>query len=117
MKTAIVLFNLGGPESPETVKPFLYNLFNDPAILPYPKLIRHYLAKFISARREKKAIEIYSHLGGRSPIVEQTWMQADALQERLGRDYKIFVCMRYWHPMTMEEVRAVKNYVPDEVVL
>src|SRR3546814_2000017 len=32
-RTAVVLFNLGGPDRPEAVEPFLFNLFFDPAII------------------------------------------------------------------------------------
>jgi len=62
-KIAVVLFNLGGPDRPEAVQPFLFNLFNDPAIIGAPKPIRWLLAKFISSRRAPVAREIYTHLG------------------------------------------------------
>ena len=67
MKKAIVLFNLGGPDNLENVEPFLFNLFNDPAILNLPKLIRYPLAKFISNRRAPIARKIYQEIGGSSP--------------------------------------------------
>jgi len=51
MKKAIILFNLGGPDSLENVEPFLFNLFYDPAILNLPKFLRFPLAKLISNRR------------------------------------------------------------------
>ena len=51
MKIAIVLFNLGGPDSPEAVQPFLKNLFSDPAIISLPSLLRLPLARFIASRR------------------------------------------------------------------
>ncbi|MEO0348387.1 MAG: ferrochelatase, partial [Pseudomonadota bacterium] len=79
-KVAVVLFNLGGPDSVEAIKPFLFNLFFDPAIIRVPKPFRWLLAKLISAKRTPEATEIYSNLGGRSPILPNTEKQAKALK-------------------------------------
>lgn len=119
-KLAVVLFNLGGPDCPEAVRPFLFNLFNDPAIIGAPTPIRWALAKYISTKRAPVAREIYARLGGKSPLLEQTRAQAQALEEALAGaadEVSIFVAMRYWHPMTEETVRAVKDFAPDQVVL
>ena len=83
-KRAIVLFNLGGPDSPAAVEPFLFNLFNDPAIISLPNPFRFLLAKLISRRRAPIAREIYDHIGGKSPLLELTQEQADALQIALN---------------------------------
>lgn len=119
MKVAIVLFNLGGPDSPEAVQPFLFNLFNDPAIIGIPNPIRWLLAKFISSKRAPVAKEIYSHLGGSSPLLAQTIDQATALERQFttGNQVKTFVAMRYWHPLSDETVMAVKNFGADRIVL
>lgn len=117
MRTAVVLFNLGGPDRLSSVKPFLFNLFNDPAILTLPQPFRYLLAKWISFKRTHEACEIYSKLSGKSPLLENTQAQANALETQLGEKYKVFVCMRYWHPMTQEVVKAVKYYNPNRVVL
>ena len=63
MKTAVVLFNLGGPDKQESVKPFLFNLFNDPNIFRLPNPFRYLLARFISSRRTKEATESLARLG------------------------------------------------------
>ena len=123
MKTAVVLFNLGGPDSLEAVKPFLRNLFSDPAIITLPTLFRLPLARFIASRRNAKAQKIYAQIGGASPILGQTEMQAQALQEALASggkywdDWRCFVCMRYWHPMTEEVVQQVRDFAPEQLVL
>ena len=57
-KVAVVLFNLGGPDSLSAVQPFLFNLFNDAAIIRAPAFIRKYIAAFISKRRGPIAQEI-----------------------------------------------------------
>jgi ferrochelatase len=118
VKTAIVLFNLGGPDSPEAVRPFLRNLFNDPAILRVPGFVRGPLAWLISTRRAPTAQKIYAQIGGASPILGQTEAQARALEDSL-RDLNVraFVCMRYWHPMTEAVVQQVRAYAPDRIVL
>jgi protoporphyrin/coproporphyrin ferrochelatase len=120
MKLAVVLFNLGGPDSPEAVEPFLRNLFSDPAIIALPAIFRLPLARLIAQRRASVARAIYDHIGGRSPIFEETRKQADALQTALsgdGVEAKAFVAMRCWHPFSDGAARAVKAFNPDKIIL
>jgi len=116
-RTAVVLFNLGGPDRPEAVRPFLFNLFNDPAIIGLPGFVRTYLAGVIAARREREAKAIYARIGGRSPILDETWAQAHALQAALGEGHRVLPCMRYWHPMSDEVAGQVADWRPDRIVL
>jgi ferrochelatase len=118
-KTAIILFNLGGPNNQEAVKPFLFNLFNDKAIIGLPQPFRFLLAKLISSRRKKKAQGIYEEIGGKSPILEITQAQADALSKELSfhGDFKVFIAMRYWHPFSQEVVQKIHDYEPDQAIL
>ena len=120
MKIAVVLFNLGGPDSLPAVEPFLRNLFSDPAIISLPGFVRRPLARLIASRRAPVAREIYAHMGGRSPIVEETEAQARALEAALqasGLEAKCVIAMRYWHPLTAEAIEAVKAFSPDRIVL
>jgi ferrochelatase len=119
MKIAIVLFNLGGPDSLEAVQPFLRNLFSDPAIISLPGWLRLPLARFIASRRTPKARGIYEKIGGGSPILGQTEAQARALEAALGpeHEWRGYVCMRYWHPMTERVVASVRRFAPDRIVL
>ncbi|MCX8501463.1 MAG: ferrochelatase [Alphaproteobacteria bacterium] len=118
-KTAVILFNLGGPDSPKAVRPFLINLFSDPAILQVPTIIRKILARVIAYRRTKKAIGIYSYLGGASPILTNTMIQSEAIEKKITStsEIKVFIAMRYWHPMTVETIKNVKKYAPDKIIL
>lgn len=118
-KTAVILFNLGGPDSPSAVKPFLFNLFNDRAIISLPQPFRFFLAKFISGRREKKAQKIYAQIGGKSPILDFTQQQAYALEKELSfvGNFKTFIAMRYWNPRMKEVIKDVKNFNPDQIIL
>lgn len=117
MKRAVVLFNLGGPDRIESVEPFLFNLFNDPAVMRLPGLLRWLIAKQIARVRAKTARGIYDKLGGGSPLLANTQAQARALEARLGPDYRVFVAMRYWHPFAGETTRAVKDWGAEDIVL
>jgi ferrochelatase len=116
-KIAVILFNLGGPDSPAAVEPFLFNLFNDKAIITLPNPLRWFLAKLISSKRAPIARHIYALIGGKSPILEETKKQAEALEKRLGDNYKAFISMRYWHPFSDETIKNVIKYNPDEIIL
>ena len=122
-RLAVVLFNLGGPDSLKAVRPFLFNLFRDPAIIGLPAVARLPLAALIAFTRRKEASENYAHMGGASPLLPETVAQADALQAalgalgRVGDEARCFVAMRYWKPFTEATARAVAAYAPDEVVL
>ena len=118
-KIAVVLFNLGGPDEPEAVQPFLFNLFNDKAIITLPQPLRWCLATLVSHRRAPVARKIYEHLGGASPLLGHTRDQAHALETALSArgEVRCFIAMRYWHPMTEEAVLEVKNFNPDRIVL
>lgn len=116
-RIAVVAYNLGGPDGPDAVRPFLQNLFSDPMILRMPAPLRAVLARFIAWRRAPVAQEIYAQIGGRSPILPETEKQAAALQAKLGDGHKVFVAMRYWHPFAEAVARDVADWKPDRVIL
>ena len=122
MKLAVVLFNLGGPDGPAAVRPFLANLFRDPAIISLPAVVRHPLAALIARRREKAAQANYDLMGGASPLLPETQAQARALEAALKAqapdvEVRTFIAMRYWKPFAPETARAVAAFAPDETVL
>lgn len=120
MRLAVVLFNLGGPDAPEAVEPFLRNLFSDPAIISLPTVFRIPLARLVAARRAPVAREIYARIGGRSPILEETEAQARALEAALTREgveARAFIAMRCWKPFSDETARAVAAWKPDRIAL
>ncbi|WP_207538946.1 ferrochelatase [Sabulicella rubraurantiaca] len=121
-RVALILFNLGGPDRAESVRPFLVNLFTDPAILRVPGFVRPWLGRLIAWRRTAPALENYMVLGGKSPLLELTVEQARNLDAALNAgggevEYRSFIAMRYWHPMSEEAARAAKDWAPDEAVL
>lgn len=115
-RIAIILMNLGGPDSLDAVEPFLFNLFKDPAIIRLPAPLRLPLAWLVARRRAGTAREIYARLGGASPLLANTEAQARALEAALGDRHRCFVAMRYWHPTSSEAARAVAEWGPDEIV-
>ncbi len=119
MKLAVVLFNMGGPDGLDAVRPFLFNLFRDPAIIPAPVFVRLPLAWRIARKRAPIARAIYEKMGGKSPLLELTREQATALEQVLSHrwDAKVFVAMRYWKPRASETVKDVKAFGPNRVVL
>jgi protoporphyrin/coproporphyrin ferrochelatase len=121
-RVGVVLFQLGGPDTPGAIEPFLFNLFCDPDIIDFPfaRIGRKALAKVISATRAKKVLHHYQVIGGASPIRRFTEGQARALEARLaahGLEARCFVAMRYWHPFTAEAIAQVRASACDEVIL
>src|SRR3954463_7797580 len=110
-RVAVVLLNLGGPDSLEAVEPFLYNLFSDPDIIDFPGsfLFRKRLAKLISSRRAPMVQKQYAKIGGKSPIKDLTLQQAALLEKRLNERFpaRVLVAMRYWNPSTDDAIDSI----------
>lgn len=120
-KTAVVLFNLGGPDSLEAVEPFLFNLFSDPDIFKFPLAFftQKLFARLVSRRRSAAATVAYTAIGGKSPLLDNTRQQAAGLATALRDqgEYDIHICMRYWHPMTDEVIRTLQEREYEELIL
>ncbi len=101
--TAVLLLNLGGPDSLDAVEPFLYNLFRDPDVIDYPigQWLRNRLAATIARRRAPMVRDYYRSIGGKSPLLEFTTDQAKKLEQALKPHgaYRCVIGMRYWHPL------------------
>ncbi len=121
-RLAVVLFNLGGPDAPKSVRPFLFNLFSDPAIIGLPTLLRIPLAALIAGLRDRSARANYARMGGASPLLAETRAQSEALKAVLrarlpGATVETFIAMRYWGPFSAETAAVVAAFAPDEIVL
>jgi ferrochelatase len=121
-RLAVVLFNLGGPDGPKAVRPFLFNLFRDPAIIPLAAPLRLGVAGLIALLRTRGARAAYARMGGASPLLAETRAQALALAETLAADMpaaevRVFPAMRYWRPTVEAVAREVAAFAPDQVVL
>lgn len=121
-RVGVLLLNLGGPEQPSDVRPFLYNLFSDPEIIRLPfSWLQKPLAWLIATSRAKTSQENYKEIGGGSPLRRITEEQATALSENLkikGKDAEVYIGMRYWHPFTEEAVDQIKSDdISDLVIL
>jgi protoporphyrin/coproporphyrin ferrochelatase len=121
-RVAIILFNLGGPDSLAAVRPFLFNLFSDRAIIGTPQPLRFVLAQLISRSREKAATKNYALMGGRSPILPETQKQADALEAEIAKrvsnvTFKCVPAMRYWRPFVKEAAKAAEAWGATDAIL
>ncbi len=116
-KIAVVMMNLGGPDSAAAVEPFLFNLFSDPAIIRLPNPLRWAIAKLIARQRAPIARQIYARIGNASPLLANTEAQSRALEALLGAEFRVFIAMRYWRPYAAEAAMAVKAWQPDAAIL
>lgn len=116
-RTAVVLFNLGAPDSSAAIEPYLFNLFHDRAIIDLPEPLRWALAKWIAHRRAPVMQQIYAQIGNASPLKANTEAQAVALRAALGAGFRVFIAMRHWHPRSGVAAVAVKAWNPSLVVL
>lgn len=117
--TGVVLFNLGGPDTLDDVRPFLQNLFSDPEVIPLPTPFRQLLAWWIALRRAPTARGYYEQIGGGSPLRQYTAAQASALEKHLSEHgrYQVVVAMRCWKPDTEDAVAALVACRPQRLVL
>lgn len=118
-KTAIILLNLGGPDSLNSVEPFLYNLFSDPDIFKIP-IGQKLFAKLISSLRAPKVIEEYKLIGGKSPINEWTEIQRSMLEKKMREinpSIDVYIAMRYWKPFTKEIAEKVEKENYSKIIL
>lgn len=105
MATALIISNMGGPDSPAAVKPYLTNFFRDPHIIdiPMPRVLREPFARWLAKKREPKSKAIYDKIGGKTPLTDITHGQAALLEKSLNAagadEFKVFAAMRYWHPL------------------
>ncbi len=108
-RTALVLLNMGGPDSPAAVEPFLFNLFSDRDLIQLPAgaLLQRPFARLISHFRAKRVVENYRTIGGRSPLLDWTRRQAEGIARELGPNYRPYVAMRYWTPTAEETVQQM----------
>jgi len=111
-RIGVLLFNLGGPERLDQVRPFLYNLFSDPDIIRLPwRRLQKPLAWLIARQRHKLSSGYYKKIGGGSPLRKITEDQASALQAALaaeGIDAGVYVGMRYWDPFIDDALADIK---------
>ncbi|MDJ0621589.1 MAG: ferrochelatase [Desulfocapsaceae bacterium] len=117
--TGVVLLNMGGPEKPEDVAPFLYNLFSDRDIIRLgPKFLQKPLAWYIARKRAPKSLETYKKIGGGSPLIKITQDQAQALSSELSEygSYKVLSAMRYWHPTAEQALEKLSAAGITEVI-
>jgi protoporphyrin/coproporphyrin ferrochelatase len=109
----VVALNLGGPDSPTAVEPFLRNLFADPDIiqLGWARAVQPLLARLIARRRAPFSRAAYAQIGGRSPIREESTAQVQAVVAAMaasGVAATPYLAMSYWHPFPAETAATMR---------
>jgi protoporphyrin/coproporphyrin ferrochelatase len=118
-KTGVILLNMGGPEKPADVAPFLYNLFSDRDIIRLgPRFLQKPLAWIIARKRTPKSLQTYKKIGGGSPLIKITNRQAQALQDALAGDdeYVVTTAMRYWQPTASDALDYMAEQGIDNII-
>jgi len=118
-KYAVVLFNLGGPDSLEAIKPFLFNLFSDHDIFKIP-VGQKFFAKIMSFFRAPAVKEKYKRIGGKSPINDWTQLQRSMLRQELQKvvpGIEVYTAMRYWYPTIKDIAEKVSEKAFDRIAL
>jgi len=110
-KWGVFFLNMGGPETTEDVKEYLYNIFSDRSIirLPLSSILQKPLARFIASRRAPKVKKRYQMIGGGSPLLKWTRLAASGVKRELSKQYpqvEVFAGMRYTEPYIDEELDA-----------
>jgi len=113
-QTAILLFNLGGPDDLASVEPFLVNLFSDREIIHLPggAALQPAFARLIAKVRGPSVRRNYTRIGGGSPQLRITRAQAEALEARLNQGletaaFRVFIAMRYSRPSAADALQAI----------
>jgi protoporphyrin/coproporphyrin ferrochelatase len=109
--TALILLNMGGPDSLKAVRPFLYNLFSDRELIQLPAgaFLQKPFAWLISTLRSPRVRANYASIGGKSPLLDWTGKQAIGTARILGSNFKPYVVMRYWHPRAEDVLYQVRQ--------
>jgi ferrochelatase len=124
LKTAVLLINLGTPDSPSVkdVRKYLFEFLNDPRVIDIPAIARFILVNLIIVPfRAPKSAKIYEVLWVNnglpdgikgSPILYYGKSVQEKLQKTLGNDYDVYLAMRYKNPSVDEVLSAIykKNY-------
>ena len=115
MKKALLLLNMGGPNSVDEVEIFLENMFSDKNILPMNIYLRQLVASIIINARLDDVKENYQLLGGKSPLSDLTNALIDKLKLKL--DIPIYSAMRYVPSFSKDALIECKQKGVEELIL
>jgi ferrochelatase len=113
-KTAVLLINLGTPDSPKTndVRRYLSQFLNDPRVIDIQPILRFLLVNLIIVPfRAPKSAKIYKELwtDKGSPLLFHGESLQQKLAEKLGNDYEVFFAMRYQNPSLQSVLEDIKK--------
>ena len=112
-KVSILLAAMGGPDAVEAIPQYLYNIFSDRTLIRLPggAILQKPFAYLISRLRSSKVRDHYNLIGGTSPLLKWTEIQARLIEENLKSEYpklKCYIGMRYYHPTIFDTVAEMK---------
>ncbi|UCD16783.1 MAG: ferrochelatase, partial [Candidatus Zixiibacteriota bacterium] len=118
-EAAALLINMGGPENPDEVRPFIRSLFSDPCIMQVPGPIRAALAIMLSRLRASNVRRHYQAIGGKSPLKALTSSQAKKVADKLAAKYpnlSVQAAYSYSHPRIIEAVAQLSRRKYDRII-
>ncbi|KAF2071931.1 hypothetical protein CYY_006746 [Polysphondylium violaceum] len=120
VKTAILMLNLGGPETLDDVEPFLTRLFSDRDIFKLP--FQNIAGPLIAKRRSFAVKKLYASIGGGSPIKKWTDLQGKKITDILDTispetaPHKHYIGFRYSDPLIDDALKSMKEDQVERVV-
>lgn len=120
MKKAVLLVNLGTPESParKHVEKYLTEFLNDPFVIDLPWLMRKLLVNLIIIPfRVKKSTGFYQRLWTEegSPILRHLEQLGAKLQKAVGCETTVYVAMRYGKPALKQVLNEINKSGADDL--
>lgn len=122
LKTAVLLVNLGTPDSPSTsdVRKYLREFLSDPRVIDIPAISRFFLVNFIIVPlRGPRSAKLYKTIWNEkgSPLLYYTQSQAQLLQALLGDQYQVEFAMRYQSPSLEDALKKFSKPVYKEIIV
>ena len=121
-KTAVILVNLGTPDSPKVadVRKYLAEFLSDPRVVDLPWLVRKILVNWIivpfrGPKSAKAYEEVWTEEG--SPLMIHSLALAEKVQAALGDEFDVELAMRYRKPSMVDILENVRRKNPARIII
>lgn len=121
VKTAIMMLNMGGPQTTDQVADYLLRIMTDRDMIQLP--VQSKLGPYIARRRTAEVQKKYGEIGGGSPILKWTQLQGELMCQKLDNlspstaPHKYYVAFRYVNPLTEDTINQIESDNPERVVI
>lgn len=121
-KTAVLLINLGTPDSPSVsdVRSYLSQFLNDPRVIDIPWLLRKMLVNLVIVPfRAPKSAKVYQKLwtANGSPLLFYSERVRDLLQKEMPATHDVFLAMRYKNPSIPDVLEKIRRNNYNRIVI